>query len=203
MRPQRAHFWRVVSVLRIILASFLFLPFICGCHEEEVQISHSVQPIKNPYLASDPIERQIEALAHIWGADWYAPADYFSPVGSFHAPSGNFALPNTRGSTAALLRPLIAEAPASLPHLIAHLGDSRKIGLSVELGSFDGMVWSGEYDTGFDRVPDTLGDHDGSVRRPQRHAITVGDLCFFAIGQIVDRDFEPVRLVWTWVVDIS
>ena len=106
-----------------------------------------------------------------------------------------FQQPPTESET---LREVVKRGATAVPHLIAHLGDKRptEIVLKHE-GAFGGIFFADEYDY-----------NTQSVKRPPRgvnrdlfrdighanhHTVTVGDLCFVALGQIVNRRFSAVR----------
>src|SRR5262249_30279974 len=86
---------------------------------------------------------------------------------------------------------------AAVPKLIAHLGDKRptKITISHE-GIIGGMFFPDEYDYNRRTVkaaPDGVNQERLSRRDADSHTVTVGDLCFVALGQIVNRSFSAVR----------
>lgn len=98
------------------------------------------------------------------------------------------------------MRELVKIGVAALPDLLNHVSDPRKTALKAGLTHpFFGSSWySDEYDSRF----------RDAKRRQQRvnalgfggphgfsgsHTIRVGDLCFVAIGQIVNRQLHPVR----------
>jgi ankyrin repeat protein len=97
------------------------------------------------------------------------------------------------------MRRLVAHGAAAIPNLVAHLDDKRetKITLEHEFG-IGGMFFDDEYD--YNRrtakaKPAGVNRHFGNSdeRHPSKHAVTVGDLCFVALGQIVNRNFNAVR----------
>jgi len=185
-----------------ILAGLVLPMLVAGCQEPEVQVGPSVAPVANPYPASDPIEQQIAALKGARVGTWYAPADYFSSAGYFHAGMTDVLQAETRGSAVALLKPIIAQGTTALPHLFVHLQDSQKTYLYIEhRGDFGVMSWAGDYDVGPSGPREKLVDPE--IDSPRRHVITIGDLCFFAIGQIVNREFDTVRWVPTACIDLS
>jgi ankyrin repeat protein len=106
-----------------------------------------------------------------------------------------FQQPPTESET---LRELAKRGAAAVPQLIAHLGDKRptKIVLKHE-GGFGGMFFADEYDYNSRSVkPPPRGVNRDSFRErghPNHHTVTVGDLCFVALGQIVNRSFSAVR----------
>lgn len=94
-----------------------------------------------------------------------------------------------------VLTKIVAKGVNALPDLLARLDDNR----AVRIKPFKGMMWmafNDEYDynrrtrasppKGVNR--DTFGEE-----HPDSHKLTLGDLCFVAIGQIVNRNFQAVR----------
>jgi hypothetical protein len=95
------------------------------------------------------------------------------------------------------LRKLVEVGAAAVPVLLRHIDDDRLI----KMEPLKGMEWMSsddEYDfnsrtttqkpQGVNR--DWFKDSDD---RPDEHAVTVGDLCFVALGQIVNRQFSATR----------
>jgi len=193
---------RTIGRVGIISNALLLLMWIGGCQDLEPLIGNPIPPIKNPFSESDPIEKRIAALRTVHGGDWYTWSDYFSPPDYFRFGSPP-PVPVEQSATAARLKPLIALGPAALPHLIVHLSDAHKTGFTVEHhGDMGGMLWEGQYDSRPGELPEELGDQEDKITR-QRHTVTVGDLCFYAIGQIVNRDFDPVKPVPTLCIAIN
>lgn len=110
---------------------------------------------------------------------------------------GTFVLGGTARSRSDVLRQIVAQGAAAVPVLLKHLSDERKI----DMPPLKGMMWMSfddEYD--FNRTTrkkppngvnrDMLGS---DAKHPDEHALTIGDLCFVAIGQIVNRNFAAAR----------
>jgi ankyrin repeat protein len=97
------------------------------------------------------------------------------------------------------LRDLVKKGSAAIPYLIAHLDDAGKTQMTVkhDMG-MGGMFFADEYDTNRrtrKAAPEGVNRGIGFERgpTPKEHALTVGDLCFVALGQIVNRSFNAVR----------
>jgi hypothetical protein len=102
-----------------------------------------------------------------------------------------------------ILRKVIEKGVAAVPALLAHIDDAR----ATKLPPIKRMMWmnyADEYDynrrlskppAGVDRRGAGAGPYSASAHRPEpeQHVVTVGDLCFVALGQIVNRNFEAVR----------
>lgn len=94
------------------------------------------------------------------------------------------------------MRALVQQGVAALPSLIEHLSDEREATLEFRRGQ--GIImsqWhSDEYDPRF-REPrlQPSGVNTGNEVRNHNYQLTVGDLCYVAIGQIVNRRLNAVR----------
>ena len=90
---------------------------------------------------------------------------------------------------------LVRRGADALPALIEHLQDKRLTNLSVGGGIISAAWYAEEYD-GRDRTKteEELEDRieDGPAA-PTIYRVRVGDLCFVAIGQIVNRQLSAVR----------
>ena len=104
------------------------------------------------------------------------------------------------------IRSIVECGALAVPQLIAHLDDERpsKIVIvgrdqfpsTVPLDG-SGLCFTDQYDYNLrtTQKPDGV-NHDPLLRNrpgPQTHVVTVGDLCFMALGQIVNRGFWAVR----------
>jgi ankyrin repeat protein len=88
------------------------------------------------------------------------------------------------------IRQLVQYGLAALPHLLAHLEDGRPT--SIELvDTFGPVLLAEECDrnTKTDKPCTT-----GGGRKVRSHIVTVGDLCFAAIGHVVNRHYVAARL---------
>jgi len=98
-------------------------------------------------------------------------------------------------TNSAILENIVRQGTAAVPSLLKHLDDAR----DSKIPPVSGMMWmsfSDEYDynrrlrkdipTGVNK--DTFGQDNTAS-----HTITVGDLCFVALGQIVNRSFNATR----------
>lgn len=110
---------------------------------------------------------------------------------------GTLVLGVSRATRSEVLRKIVAKGADAVPALLKHIDDSR----ALKMKPVSGMMWmdfSDEYD--FNRrtckkPPKGVNRHTfGSGKdQPRDHAITVGDLCFVALGQIVNRNFSATR----------
>lgn len=97
-----------------------------------------------------------------------------------------------------VLRKIVEKGAAAVPVLLKHLDDDRKVGMKPVRG----MMWMSfpdEYDYNrrtIAKPPRGVNRGGGNLLEdcyPDRHAITIGDLCYVALGQIVNRAFIATR----------
>jgi ankyrin repeat protein len=132
-------------------------------------------------------------------SDWDASGNPFFPVDFIAHASMRFRwgniLQREPPARTDVVRELAKHGAAALPGLIAHLNDRRPTQIKLEA---DSGLWL-SHAARFDRNERTEGRVPGKeekAREPESVAactLTVGDLCFLSIGQIVNRDFYPVH----------
>ena len=155
--------------------------------------------VTSPGEANDEVERLIGELAKV-SEPGFGYSGYFS--GSEFLPYENTGeistavLGATHRSRSEAMRKIVEQGVEAVPSLLKHIGDKRKI----KMKPMSGMMWmdfSDEYD--FNRrtrknIPEGVNrDTFGKEKHPTSHAPTVGDLCFVALGQIVNRSFSAIR----------
>ena len=97
------------------------------------------------------------------------------------------------------MRELVKRGAAAIPYLIDHLDDLRptKVTINYERVALGGMFFEDEYDYNprTTVAPEGVNRQDWNVREshPCVHTVTVGDVCFVVLGQIVNRDFDAAR----------
>ena len=111
---------------------------------------------------------------------------------------GTLILGAAHRSRSETLRAIVEIGADAVPGLIKHIGDKRATKMKPVAG-MDWMDFPDEYDfnrrirqtapEGVNRVHDLK----NSGGRPASHALTIGDLCFVALGQIVNRHFSAMR----------
>src|SRR5262249_50254432 len=95
------------------------------------------------------------------------------------------------------MRKLVEKGVEAVPTLLKHITDDRQ----VQLEPLTGMMWMAfpdEYDFNRrTRKSAPLGVNRSTLREgrgvPGSHTITLGDLCFVVLGQIVNRGFAASR----------
>jgi hypothetical protein len=105
-------------------------------------------------------------------------------------------LGSTKPSVNPAMKELVKRGVKALPDLIAHLSDEREIRLSISQLGFGGATWhSDEYDPRYKdekRLPKEVNTgKEEELTKP--YALRVGDLCYVAVGQIVNRRLNAVR----------
>src|SRR6185503_17236201 len=108
-----------------------------------------------------------------------------------------------------IIRDLVKKGAAAVPLLIAHVDDARKSKIIIKhKGDFGAMSFSAEYDynarTAKSKPEGVNRDLFSEQGAPaNEHTLTVGDLCFVALGQIVNRGFSAVRYQPTAIIVVN
>jgi ankyrin repeat protein len=151
------------------------------------------------------IEALIDRLADIADSDYgYSPTvngNSFLPIDAEgHMTSGMlFQRPPVTSNT---LRELVNQGAAAVPQLLEHLTDQRRTKILIT-GSF------GFFCVHEDPQPDNGKQEAKKEKRPRRepqhlgHVITVGDLCYVALGQILNRDYSAVTYIPSGIVSVK
>jgi ankyrin repeat protein len=148
----------------------------------------------------DAIAALIEKLQDVAEADVGYMATVsgsgFLPLG--RSPPGALLLGQQPPAPSGALGELVRRGAAAVPQLLAHLGDKRPTRITVKHDFvMGGMFFNDEYDYNArtaKRPPQGVNrDLRGGPESPRAHTVTVGDLCFVALGQIVNRRFSAVR----------
>jgi hypothetical protein len=133
--------------------------------------------------------------------------------GSGPLPTGLLMRDDPSPTATQAMKELVRRGAAAVPELIAHLGDARKTKATIE-GMFPGITYSAEYDWNHrarKNPPSGVVDNaflDDRVEiqgRPEgnQYTLSVGDLCFELLGEIVNRDFAPVCYRPTAIVIVN
>ena len=145
------------------------------------------------------LERWLDQLVEIsepgFGYSTYFAGGEFLPYEGT-GEMGVLVLGVSKATRSDTLRKVVEQGADAVPSLLKHLNDAR----TIKMEPVKGMMWMDfldEYDynrrtrktkpKGVNR-DDTLNDN-----HPNEHAVTVGDLCFVALGQIVNRNFAATR----------
>ena len=106
-----------------------------------------------------------------------------------------------------VMREIVRRGVSIVPELLESIADPRETGLIVEhKGGFGGMWHGKEYDPRYSdprRRPAGIDRGLGTGEHMGRYTIRVGDLCFVALGQIVNRGLSCVRYQPTACVVIN
>lgn len=142
------------------------------------------------------IDRLVDVSEPGFGYSVYFAGSEFLPYEET-GQMGMFVFGGTRRARSETLLRLVEAGSDAVPTLIEHLGDDRQI----RTEPIRGMMWidfPDEYD--FNErtrpaAPVGVNRRDSFLKEkhPDRHALTVGDLCFVALGQIVNRHFSASR----------
>ncbi len=103
---------------------------------------------------------------------------------------------------------LVKQGAAAVPYLITHLDDKRATKITIKHhGLMGGLFFNDEYDfnnrTTKEPPVGVNQDLGNNGNGPKEHTVTVGDLCFVALGQIVNRQFNAVRYQPTMCIMIN
>ncbi|HEV3165702.1 MAG TPA: hypothetical protein VGZ22_16865 [Isosphaeraceae bacterium] len=173
------------------LVSVLRAGVIFGC----LIVAHEVNAGDLPPDA-DPeslVDRLVDVSEPDYGYSGSVTGTRFLPQDD--AVHGQMALlnrPQPRPSP--VLTALVRRGAAAVPTLLRHLDDGRVTAIPAARG----MMWSDSPDE-YDYNPRTaqvapIGvNREMGIPQAKSHQITVGDLCFVALGQIVNRDFNATR----------
>lgn len=154
------------------------------------------------------IPKLIDQLADVADAD----VGYSATVtGSIFTPLDNegqlhtFLLSGERRVPSDALRTLVKQGAAAVPQLIAHLDDKRptKIKVRHDFGPIGFMGFADDCDRNERTDKPAEKKEDQKDTGPRKHTVTVGDLCFVALGQIVNRNYSAVRYQPTAIVIVS
>jgi hypothetical protein len=203
-----------------VVAALSFLWLLAACPPAAAQEKRPETTMKlgkvpdvrlNPRLAVGEeqakwIKRLIAELADLDGASVGVSATLsghdFAPVPG-QSQVGVLMLTDHRLKPSPVFRELVSLGPDALPFLLDALDDKTptKIVIKHEFG-IGGMWYGGElYLSPVNPAEAKVYEAREAVRRPQEidikpqtsHTVTVGDVCFVAIGQIVGRPYEAVR----------
>lgn len=138
-------------------------------------------------------ESLIETLVHEnkqgFGYSCSFNGSLFSPFKMYELHSGASKATNAPVHSDTIEAIVRVGLPA-VPSLLNHLDDSR----ITAIGKVTGHEWinySARYDTGPSGENGLFDDIDAF--RNLAHSVTVGDLCFVALGQIVNRNYQAIR----------
>ena len=193
---------RLASLLLLLLASTILLPRRDSTIPRRPRVN---------------VPALIDQLTEVGEADIgytsVAAGSYFAPLdnkGDAHV----MLLDHERLAPSEVLRRIVQQGAAAVPHLIAHLDDRRPTRLEMgrnwqPMGVFfsntpDYNAWTTLPPGGDDdRDLMTLFRREAAGDEPSTHTITVGDLCYVALGQILNRNFCAVRYQPTGFIIIT
>ena len=114
-----------------------------------------------------------------------------------------FQKPLARSET---FRLLVKQGAAAIPDLIAHLDDKRQTGIKAGPGGqllFNDEIDRNERTDKPAKKPAAKKAGGDGSGEDLSHTVTVGDLCFVAMGQIVNRRFDAIRYQPTLFIIVS
>jgi ankyrin repeat protein len=205
------------AMLFVNRISMVFSPLVILVASASLALSQNQTPDAQPH--GNDIPPLIEKLRDIAEGDiGYMPnatGSGFLPLGKSEAGAmllgstdpGATAFQKPAGGSDAM-RELVKHGAAAVPHLIAHLDDKRttKITITHE-AMIGGMFFNDEYDYNSRTTKQGPAGVNREIgfgeNHPNAHTVTVGDLCFVALGQIVNRGFNAVRYQPTMCIMVN
>lgn len=157
-------------------------------------------PGLTPHSQKDEVSTLIDKLQDIAKGDvgymTTMSGSAFLPLGKSEFGAG--LLGQRPPASSNTMRELVKHGASAVPQLVAHLDDKRQTKISVKQESvFGGIFFDDEYDYNHRIVKTPIVGVNRSMmdrkEHPNHHTVTVGDLCFVALGQIVNRHFNAVR----------
>ncbi|MBS0263014.1 MAG: hypothetical protein JSS02_13800 [Planctomycetes bacterium] len=183
--------------LILVVAAFLSICLVAGCDQSPKRGAISSRAPAPPGV---DIEKLIDQLPDTsepgFGYSVYFSGSEFLP---FDEPGqiSTGVLGGMKATRSKTLREIVRHGAAAVPVLLKRIGDKRP----TKIPAMTGMMWidfSDEYDFNRRTRPNAPAgvnrdDFASENEHPDRHVITVGDLCFVALGQIVNRNFSATR----------
>jgi ankyrin repeat protein len=162
-------------------------------------IGHAQELKKEPASAANEVKALIDQLTKIdrqdMGYSGSVSGSAFVPLGQSEMHTILFGQEPNASSEA--LKSLVSLGTKALPRLLEHLNDDRptKIILKHD-GAFGGMFITQDEDESAKKMQHQFGEEI-------RYTVMVGDLCYVAIGQIVNRDYWAVRYQPTAIIYVT
>lgn len=168
-------------------------------------VARAADPATRP-VANLTNAELIDRLTEVTNREFSVRTNIFRVGPATTMPRGTLMLQQAGPTPSEVMIELAGRGAASLPDLADHLDDGRKTGATI--GALAGGIrYSAEYDWkpgGGRAQPKGTVDARGRGFRPRsvdiigtpdrrEYVVTVGDLCFNLIGQIVNRRFLAVR----------
>jgi hypothetical protein len=202
----------------VVFGVFVFL--LAGCNSqdgasavsEHKKARGSAQQRARPDCAAAEVERMINRLAELSESDvGYSPTmtgNRFLPVDT-EAEFGMGLLGQKPPVASDAMRQLVECGAGAVPGLMEHLDDDRETKIRLDHDSLiGGMFLADEYD--YNRrtaaaSPVGVNQGDSTLERDTltEYVVTVGDLCFVALGQIINRHFNAVRYQPTAIIMVN
>ena len=157
--------------------------------------------LKSDYIEKPSISELINSLVCIeelgFGySTMFAGSQFLPSKNSSRWLNGMIGSPSPKESE--YLKLIVSRGADAIPFLVQHLDDKR----STKIEPVSGIMWTA-WDDEYDYNRRTKTEVPRGVNRdsftekyrdnPRNHQITVGDLCFVALGQIVNRNFSATR----------
>lgn len=94
-----------------------------------------------------------------------------------------------------IIKAIVSKGISILPYLVKNISNTTKTNFEFNIvqSGIGGIVFRDEYEP---KDPAKIKNYSSSKNmyaKNGKHILTIGDFCFFAIGQIVNRDYLPIR----------
>jgi ankyrin repeat protein len=158
--------------------------------------------------ADDPAKALIDKLVEVDRQDTgYSGSDSgsaFLPLGQNEWQGGLLSPRQGKFGSSDAMKSLVKMGVKAVPALLDHLSDDRKTKIVLtHPGGFGGMfVTQDDEEKKKDDAVEKGGKED-DLFRESRYTVRVGDLCYVALGQIVNRPYTAVRYQPTAIISIT
>jgi len=199
---------RQIGWMRKSILSTLLLALLGACRQGEPGMLEKV-PVVQPLGTREATPKEVDRIKDlIFSLEKIDSPDVglcatmsghgFSPLGKQEFGGG--ILMNHGLQANESLRELVELGPKALPYIVEALGDATPTKLVMEhAGGFGGMWYGKELDGNpanpkeWALVQPFVKDDLSFGATIRRHAVTVGDVCFVVLGQIVGRRYSAIR----------
>lgn len=151
----------------------------------------------------DPVEKLIDQLEYVSvqevGYSGGNSGSTFLPLQRNDFSANGNTLNDPKGSSRALIS-LVKLGVKAVPSLLKHLDDDRKT--KIVLKNRYGGMFAISQDAGEKADEEGMESHS-PFRMPKQYTVRVGDLCYVALGQIVNRDYSMVRYIPTRISEFG
>lgn len=94
-----------------------------------------------------------------------------------------------------IIKEIVSRGVSILPSLVKNINNPTKTNLEYNIlqSGIGGISFCNEYEPKDPKKIKNYSPDNEIYAKNGKHILTIGDFCFFAIGQIVNRDYLPIR----------